>query len=152
MAAYNNQMACGILVAYPSFNRGHVTTPSIRSYVQQMWDLPLRDARLPAENQIDRAFSILELDHETRAVLRTSLSHRHPDQRLPAFTDVLGLWSDWLPLPGNKHTNIVDNPFPIPVTTMGNIPESRMIWMIHLRQQRATLSDPKKQMLEFLES
>jgi hypothetical protein len=79
------------------------------------------------------------------------MSHSGPAHRLPAFTDIIGLFPRWLPIE-NSRINAVDNPFPFPLTTMGERPETRSIWRSVLKKQEATLSDVCKQVLQFYES
>jgi hypothetical protein len=78
------------------------------------------------------------------------MSHPEVAQRLPGFADILGLWPGWLPIPGLP-VNLVDNPFPFPLQTMGERHEARVVWMWVLKQQEPTLSDTKKQVLKFYE-
>jgi hypothetical protein len=39
------------------------------------------------------------------------MSHVSTSQVLPGLADLLGLWSEWLLLPGH-HVGVVENPFP----------------------------------------
>jgi hypothetical protein len=115
------------------------------------FDLHLRHPQLPATLELSRAFTIMGIQGDAEVALRNSISHPVPAHRLPAFTDVIGLWCEWLPIQGIQ-TNVLDNPFPFPLTTMGERPESRNVWRSVLKEQEATLSDPRKQVLQFYDS
>ncbi|RYN25532.1 hypothetical protein AA0115_g7573 [Alternaria tenuissima] len=60
----------------------------------------------------------------------------------------MGLWGDWILLESLR-TNKIDNPFPFPLTTMGERPESRHVWRSELRKQESSLSDTRKRVLQF---
>jgi hypothetical protein len=130
-------MACGII-------------PS--SFAWSIPDLLIRNARVPVEDQLVQAFSVFNgiANWDIRRALRAQLAHRHSAEKLRGFTDILGLWYDWLPMNGT-HLNIVDNPFPFPVTSMGEIPESRAVWKLLLKRKEATLTDTQKRVLQFYE-
>jgi hypothetical protein len=124
-------MACGIIEYYGS-------------------DLPLRTTHEHLKDQLAPSFSTLGLTLATTDAIHASISHPEVAQRLPGFADILGLLSEWLPIPGLP-INRVDNPFPFPIRTMGETPEARVVWMWLLKQQESTLSDPKKRVLQFYE-
>ncbi|RYN53657.1 hypothetical protein AA0118_g9517 [Alternaria tenuissima] len=63
----------------------------------------------------------------------------------------MGLWGDWILLK-SLDTNKIDNPFPFPLTTMGERPESRNVWRSELRKQESSLSDARKLVLQFYDS
>jgi hypothetical protein len=126
-------MTCGIIPAGPFVDR---------------WDLRLRNAQSPTDLELNQLFSTLEIKEDAKVALEASLSHKDPAHRLPGFTDVMGLWCDWIP-PRNLPSNKIDNPFPFPLTTMGEIPESRHVWRSELRKQESSLSDTCKLVLQF---
>ncbi|KAH8632836.1 hypothetical protein IG631_11470 [Alternaria alternata] len=134
--AYEHQMTCGIIPAGPFVCR---------------WDLQLTNAQSPTDLELKQLFSTLEINEDAKVALEASLSHRDPARRLPGFTDVMGLWCDWIPLQ-NLPSNKIDNPFPFPLTTMGEIPESRHVWRSELRKQESSLSDTCKLVLQFYDS
>jgi hypothetical protein len=137
---YDDKLACGIIQGS--------SLGWMNIHISKLPDLPLRTANARFRDQLGPAFTDLWLTVATRDVLRASLSHPEVAQRLPGFADILGLWSDWLPIPGLS-INRVDNPFPFPIRTMGETPEARVAWMWLLKQQESTLSDPKKKVLKF---
>jgi hypothetical protein len=99
---------------------------------------------------IEQPFSVLRINGDTKVALEASLSHRDPAHRVPAFTDVMGLWCDWIPVEGFELK--IDNPFPFPLTTMGERPESRNVWRSELRKQESSLSDARKEVLRFYDN
>ena len=101
--------------------------------------------------ELRRAFQTLVLSTETKAILRGSLNNKDNAQKLPGFTDILGLWCDWLPIKGNQNFNVIENPFPFPVTTMGEVPETRVVWEMLLEACRANLSVVQQRVLQFYE-
>ena len=135
--AYKYKMTCGIIHAGER-QRWTVGNP----------DLRLRNSQWPPGLELKQPFSVLEINDDAKVALEASLSHRDPAHRLPAFTDVMGLWCDWIPL-RNLQTNRIDNPFPFPLTTMGERPESRNVWRSELRKQESSLSDARKLVLRF---
>ena len=104
--------------------------------------------QLPKEMDLSRVLKSLRTSADGEKALEASLSHPDPAHRLPAFTDILGLWCKWLPSE-EIASNVIDNPFPFPVTTMGERQESRNIWRLELEKRETTLSDPCKQVLRF---
>jgi hypothetical protein len=115
-------MACGILP-------GGVVVVRL-TYAS---DLPLRDQAQPVEAQLSRTFRLLDLNYATIKALHESLAHKNTKQALPAFADLLGLWTDWLPQ-SVWRANVVENPFPIEVEPMGKRPESRVVWQFLLQR------------------
>ena len=61
-------------------------------------DLPLRDDKLPVMAQLAKAFKVLRLGSVALDALQESMSHKFSSQALPAFADLLGLWTDWISL------------------------------------------------------
>lgn len=128
--AYDQQLACRIL------DPGSL-------YLQ----LALRKDASDVMSGLSTALERLDVGEEAIEALRLSLDHRVHGQKHPGFADILGLCTDWAPLP-QSHINIVDNPFPIPVVTMGDRPETRVVWRWILKQQESTLSDQRKRILQ----
>jgi hypothetical protein len=112
------------------------------------FELRLRDKQLPEAVNLSRGPHSLRISSEAERALETSLSHQDPAHRLPAFTDILGLWCKWLPVE-TALKNVIDNPFPFPLSTMGERAESRNVWKSELERREATLSEPCKQVLRF---
>ena len=110
--------------------------------------LYLRHEQLPVEASLSRALKDLGICHDGKKALKASLSHQDPAHRLPALTDILGLWCKWLPIEGIT-SNVIDNPFPFPLTTMGERHESRNVWKEELKKHEKTLSGPCAQVLQF---
>jgi hypothetical protein len=122
------------------------------SFACSIPDLLIRNARVPVEDQLVQASSVFNgiANWNIRGALRAQLAHRHSAEKLRGFTDVLGLCCDWLPL-NDTYLNMVDNPFPFPVISMGEIPESRAVWKLLLKRKEATLTDTQKRVLRFYE-
>jgi hypothetical protein len=135
--AYEYKMTCGIIPA-DEMLRWTYNNP----------DLRLRNTQSPQHLELRQRFSVLNIKGDAKIVLEASLSHSDPAHRLPAFTDVMGLWAGWIPHP-NCPTNKIDNPFPFPLTTMGERPESRNVWRSELRKQESSLSHTRKLVLQF---
>jgi hypothetical protein len=114
-------------------------------------DLHLRNTQSPSDLELKQPFSCLKINGDAKVALEASLSHKDPAQRLPGFTDIIGLWCDWIPL-RNLPTNTIDNPFPFPLTTMGERPESRNVWRSELGKQVSLLSDARKLVLQFYDN
>jgi hypothetical protein len=129
-------MACGIL---PTF-RGKDNLSILGL------DLPLRDQSKPLEAQLSQAFRILGLDDVTVEALHQSLAYNTTTHALPGFADLLGLWSDWLPIPGQDSV-VAENPFPVEVESMGQRPEPRIVWK-YLLQQRPNNSPQIQRVLD----
>jgi hypothetical protein len=115
--------------------------------------LHLRDKQIPGKvnlsfGQHPLGQHTFRLCFETKRALETSFSHQDPAHRLPALTDILGLWCKWLQVE-TALENVIDNPFPFPLSTMGEKPESRNVWKLELERREATLSEPCKQVLRF---
>ena len=128
-------MACGIL-------------PGVSSLEGEMGrqDLNLRTGTGSTLAQLDICFRQLQLEEATISALEESLDHRSPMQHLPGFADILGLWPEWLRI--RKWGDVrVENPFPIPVTVMGQRSEGRVVWRLVLKQQEAKLSEQQKLVL-----
>lgn len=109
--------------------------------------LNLRTPKATVMENLNPIFSRLAFHDDEIEVMRKSLLSRSPGQRLPGLADILGLWIDWLPI-GMSHINTIDNPFPISVTSMGKVPEARVVWRWHLRQHERSLSLVCKKILE----
>ncbi|CAI9627528.1 unnamed protein product [Alternaria burnsii] len=129
-----DKMTCGIIPAKRNTVRGR--------------DLLLRTTQSPQDLELKQPFSVLDIYGDAKIALEASLSHPDPAHRLPAFTDVMGLWGNWILLE-SLGTNKIDNPFPFPLTTMGERPESRHVWRSELRKQESSLSDTRKRVLQF---
>lgn len=127
-------MACGILPIIAS-NKG----------------LLLRNKQAPEVPDLRHSLDILGIHGDVRLALEASISCQDPAHRLPGFTDIIGLFCKW-PLIDNIALNAIDNPFPFPLTTMGERPESRNVWRLLLKRQEAQLSHRKKHVLQFYES
>lgn len=139
-SADEHKMTCGIIPAGQT----------------QRWRIALQDLRLrntlsPPGFELRQSCWALLIHDDAIVALEASLSHPDPAHRLPAFTDIMGLWCDWIPI-RNLRTNRIDNPFPFPITTMGEIPESRNVWRSELRKQESSLSDTRKLVLQFYDS
>ena len=128
-------MACGILPVY--------------SKVFGLRDLPLRDSQLPLMEQLGPAFQSLSLQDSTVSALQKSLTVTHQDgsQALPAFADLLGLYTYKMALP-DLNIYALESPFPIPVVPMGSRPESRVVWRWILQSQLNAHVAPKSGVLE----
>jgi len=127
-------MACGILPIIAS-DKG----------------LLLRNKQTPDVPDLRHSLDIMGIHGDARLALEASISCQDPAHKLPGFTDIIGLFCKW-PLIDNMALNAVDNPFPFPLTTMGERPESRNIWKLLLKAQEAHLSNRKKHVLQFYES
>jgi hypothetical protein len=128
-------MACGIL-------------PGSHGLFNCATDLLLRDRNKPVEAQLSHTFRFLELDEFTIETLHQSLAHKSTTQILPGFADLLGLWSDWVPIPITEqhvvrmnlalergyNANIAESPFPIDVESMGQRLEPRVVWRYLLKR------------------
>jgi len=110
--------------------------------------LHLRKKQFPGEMDLSRLLKSLSICPDPMTALEASFSHPDPAHRLPALTDILGLWCKWLPSEGIA-SYVIDNPFPFPVTTMGERPESRNVWRLELNSRKTPLSEPCKQVLSF---
>lgn len=141
--AYKRQLTFGI-----------VSSSGVPFPVKSFFTAPrlyLRDMQTPGSANWRRAIWELNICSDGEKVLEASLSHQDPAHRLPAFTDILGLWCRWLPIDGLS-TNVIDNPFPFPLTTMGERHESRNVWRSELKRRATTLSEPCKHVLGFYDS
>jgi hypothetical protein len=134
-------MACGIL---PGFRKRYNDR---NAHYSALEDLPLRIYNYPVMTQLARAFTILRLESNTLDSLRQSLSHKQTSQVLPGFADLLGLWSEWLPLPGH-FMDVADNPFPVQVVPMGVRSEARVVWRWLLKSRTSNSSDQIKRIIE----
>lgn len=123
-------MACGILAT-------GITGRQLR----------LRKAKLPLMEELAEALTFFEVDDAALKALKDSLSQQSLAHRLPGFTDIMGMWSDWIPVNGSC-MNTVDNPFSIPVVTMGERAEARVVWRWLLKQRQSSLSDQLKRVLQ----
>ena len=110
--------------------------------------LLLRDKKAPEVPDLRHSLDIMGIHGDARIALETSIPCQDPAHRLPGFTDIIGLFCKWLPI-DNIALNAVDNPFPFPLTTMGERPESRNVWRLLLKSQEAQLSDPQRHLLKF---
>ncbi|CAO2649567.1 Nn.00g069520.m01.CDS01 [Neocucurbitaria sp. VM-36] len=110
-------------------------------------DLRLRKANLPLMEELAEAFQYFEVEEAELKYLEYSLSRQSPAQRLPGFVDIMGMWSSWILVQGSR-LNTVDNPFSIPVVTMGERAEARVLWRWLLKQHQSTLSDQRKRILQ----
>jgi hypothetical protein len=81
------------------------------------FDLHLRHPQLPATLELSRAFTIMGIQGDAEVALRDSNSHPVPAHRLPAFTDGIGLWCEWLPYTGHPNKRIGQ---PVPVSVDNN--------------------------------
>jgi len=90
---------------------------------------------------------IVSFDDVEEDILKRSLHHVPAAERLPGFADLPGLWSSWLPLPGSQ-INVVDNPFAIPVVSMGEVPDSRVVWRWLLKQRQVTGSNQYQELIK----
>jgi hypothetical protein len=111
-------------------------------------ELRLREKQLSEAVNLSRGPHSLRISPEAERALEASFSHQDPAHRLPAFTDILGLWCKWLPVE-TVSSNVIDNPFPFPLSTMGERHESRNVWKLELDRRETTLSEPCKQVLRF---
>jgi hypothetical protein len=119
-------MACGILPAHPW------PYPGIKAGTYL--DLPIRNQAKTVKAQLLQAFKLLDLGNVDIELLHQSLDHKSTKQALPGFADLLGLWTNWLPL-SMGGANVVESPFPIEVEPMGKRPESRVVWKFLLQQR-----------------
>ena len=110
MKACTHKMACGFL---PCTFIGYSGA-----------QLSVRNDEKTLEGQLNHILSSLYMPDEVKKPLMESFAHQHPASRLPGLADILGLCTNWLSDPSLK-TNIVDNSFPFPITTMGERGESR---------------------------
>jgi hypothetical protein len=138
-------MACGIL---PGFKSVHLENDIRYPAVE---DLPLRVGHLPVMTQLSRAFNILRLDSFALNSLRDSLSHSSTLHVLPGLADLLGLWTEWIPLPSH-FMDVVENPFPVQVTPMGMRFEARVVWRWILRSQTNARSHQMNRILEIYDA
>lgn len=113
--------------------------------------LLLRNKQTPDVPDLRHSLDIMGIHGAAKLALEASISYQDPAHRLPGFTDILGLFCKW-PLIDNVALNAIDNPFPFPLTTMGERPESRNVWRFLLKRQEAQLSNRKKHVLQFYES
>jgi hypothetical protein len=135
-------MACGMI---PAFRVSHEIDDK---YLFGGFDIRLRNARGTVVDHLESAFALaMRFEDGELDALRHSLTHRDTAQRLPGFADLLSLWSAWLPLPKSA-LNVVENPFPFHVTTMGVAPEARVVWRETLRRKYIAVSDQCKWVLQ----
>jgi hypothetical protein len=87
------------------------------------------------------------LDFDALDALRENVSHKSNSQALPGLADLLGLWTEWLALPGN-FMDVVENPFPLWVAPMGMRFEARVVWRFVLKSLSSTHSEQMKRVLE----
>jgi hypothetical protein len=129
-------MACGLLPGASSLN-GECGRE----------DLNLRTGSGTTIAQLERCFRRLQLRDSTIVTLAGSLDHQSPLQHLPGFGVILGLWPEWLRNYRWYNNVSVENPFPIPVTAMGQRFEGRDVWRRLLNQREPKLSEQQKLVL-----
>ena len=116
--------------------------------------IQLRSEQSPEVVDLRSALSTLGAAPGVWTALDATASHSEPAHRLPAFTDIFGLWCDWpfVRGVGSISAGKIDNPFPFPLTTMGERPETRNVWRTILKKGEASLSEMRKQVLLFYDA
>lgn len=120
------------------------------------WDLRLRsgeedpDTELIVRESRDMLTRVNMHPDATVDVLRKSVNHGNKGHWWPAFTDLIGLWSDWIPL-NDSPINAVISPMGHRVFTMGEVYEARVVWRwIMMEQERnKSLSTVQSEILNF---
>jgi hypothetical protein len=125
------------------------------------YDLPLRTEQNDPDTEliIQATTKILEekdiiagSKHASAAIeaIRQSIDHANEVHHWPGFTDLMGLWSEWIPL-DDSPINTVIGPMGHRVYTMGEVHESRVIWrwLLKEREKQGCLSTVQKSILEF---
>lgn len=137
------QMACGII-------------PGNKSSSFETWDIPLRAERQdPSPDLILSALNRLDVGPDATAAILDSISHGNSGSHWPAFVDLLGMWSDWLPLDGSRITSVC-SPIGHRIFTMMEVYEARVVWRWHLQQAytrspyfQSPLSEQMQKVLEY---
>jgi hypothetical protein len=118
------------------------------------WDIRLRGH----EDDPDPALLVQCLDGmhigaAAREVVLQSVNHWNGGHHWPAFTDVLNLWSDWVPLEFSA-INTVISPLGHRVYTMGEAYETRVVWrwLLRQREDQQSLSSIQRRILRLYDS
>jgi hypothetical protein len=120
------------------------------------WDLCLRSDLVDYDDSkliIQATFDILKGSkhaHAAGEAIRNTSYEDNSGHCYPAFVDLMGLWSPWIPLQ-NSPINLTLNPMGMRVYTMGECYETRAVWHWELgnRQLNGTISPVQEQVLEF---
>ena len=122
------------------------------------WDLRLRsddndpDTELIVQSILDILSGSKHANLAVNAV-RNSVKHQKLGHHWPAFVDILGLWSEWIPLHGSP-INTVISPIGHRVFTMGEVYEARVVWrwLLREREKHGRLSIIQTRLLGFYDS
>lgn len=131
------KMACGII-------------PGSREF--PTWDIPIRGTKGGPDMDLIVDFlddQRLRIPDDAIQAIRSSVGHHNAGTQLCAFVDLLGTWSDWLPLPNHNITE-VPCPFTWKLFPMGEVYEAHVVWRWHLQQLSKQIS-LSKQMQKVLE-
>jgi hypothetical protein len=116
-------MACGIIPA---------SSPRFGT-----WDIPLKlnsGEQYPHPDLITQFLASLKVDDTAITAIQISTDHENTGHYWPAFVDVLGLWSDWVPCTGS-FSNSVKSPIGHRIYTMSEVWEARVVWRWLLRER-----------------
>jgi hypothetical protein len=114
------KMACGII---PGNHRFH------------LWDLyHLDDVQASETDSVVAFLNDLRTGEGAIDAIKRSTSHKSTEHHWPAFSDILGLWSDWTPLK-SSHVNSVISPIGQRLHTMCEAYEPRVVWRWLLQEQ-----------------
>lgn len=126
-------MACGIIPGNPLLGT---------------WDIPIRsDQGDPDIELIVEALQDMRIGNAAIDEIRESVMFWNPGHHWPAFMDLFGLWSDWLPLPDSTITD-VSSPLSQRIFPMGEVYEARVVWR-WLLSQKASPSDMQRRLLRY---
>jgi hypothetical protein len=125
------------------------------------WDLKLRSQEndpdteliiLATEEILKQRYLIQGSKYTKTATeaIRKSTSHKDGIHYWPGFVDILGLWSQWIPL-YESPINTVISPIGHLVHTMGTSYEARVVWkwILGEREKRGRISSVQQSILDF---
>jgi hypothetical protein len=116
------------------------------------WDIHLRSQdQDPDNNLIEHTLKInMQVGTEALQAIFDSVHHTNGAHHWVAFTDVLGLWSDWVPMEQSA-INAVISPIGSHITTICEAYESRVVWgwLLRERMARRPLSISQARVLNF---
>ncbi|KAF2128561.1 hypothetical protein P153DRAFT_432186 [Dothidotthia symphoricarpi CBS 119687] len=128
-----DKMACGII---PGNELMHTYDIHVRSGDHD-----------PDTKLIAKALGVMGVGNPAIDAISQSVHHANSGHHWPAFVDLLGMWSDWLPFPETP-INSVLSPVGHRIYTMGEAYEARVVWRWILQEQEAP-SVFKQRVLQF---
>ncbi|KAF1938264.1 hypothetical protein EJ02DRAFT_514653 [Clathrospora elynae] len=154
-----DKMACGIIPGNDKFGTWDLyLRTGMMDSDPGLISIALKDLQLDDKNVIGAfksiAFNDLQLDIE-KAIsdFKKITQNSSTEDDWPAFSDILGLWSDWVPLNGSL-INSVLSPIGHRVHTMSEAYEARVVWRWLLQEQenQGNISSLRRRVLRLYDS